>query len=1056
MTAAGAEGKGVLRWFARNPVAANTILIVLLAGGILSVGTVRQEVFPDIEVDLVVVDVPYPGAGPEEVEQGVLLATEEAVRGLSGVRSVESVADEGRGTVSVEPVRGFDAERLLNDVENAVARIDTYPDDAESPLVSLLAVRLLVVSLVVFGPDDEEVLRHYGEVLRARLLRDERVTLVELSGIRPREISIEVPSAELRRLGLTVDLLAAELRRASVDLPAGEIDTPAGDVQVRVNEARETERDFEDVVVRAAADGAALRLRDIATAVDGFADTGDAAFLDGNRAILLNVMRVGDETPLGVAAAAREVVAALRPELPPGVDVMVWQDTSVLFSDRVGLLVRNGLIGLALILVILGVFLELKLAFWVMVGLAVSYVGALLFIPWLDVSLNVVSIFAFIIALGLVIDDAIVVGESAYHYRQRGLPPLAAAIAGVREMVMPVSFAVVTTAIAFTPLLFVPGFAGRIYANIPLIVLPVLAISLVEAFLILPAHLGHSRPMKDRGAFGWITRQQEKVSRRFQRFVDVHYCSGVRWAVRRRYLTLALFMALLIVSVGLLAGGRLGFVFMPEIEGDTPAALLELPFGAPREETLLGMERLEREALATLRDNGWEEYHRGIFSRIGGRTVTAGVPGAGARPQTGPHLAEVAVELVPSRERPFSSEEFTRRWRERVGDVAGAVRLAYFHEAAGPGVRAVAFDLSHPDETVLEAAAEELARLLRCYEGLYDVDAGLARGKQQLDLEPLPFARSLGLTTAQIAEQVRGALFGAEVLRRQRERDEVRVMVRLPAEERSSRWHLENLPIRTPEDGRAPLSMVASISESESPARVLRRDGQRIVQVSAAVDRAVANANEVTSRALMFDVPKLRARWPDLRVTVGGQQEAQQEATGDLLGLFVLALLAMYGLLAIALGSFAQPLIILSAIPLGIVGAIFGHLLLGYDISVISLMGIVALSGVVVNASLLLMTTINRLREEGASQEVAVMSASTRRFRPVLLTTLTTFFGLSPLILDRSEAAQFLVPMAISLGFGILFAAAITLLFVPALYGIATDGRRLYERLRSTPARVNH
>ncbi len=839
MREGGVENKGPLAWFARNAVAANVVMIILLAGGLISVGNIQQEVFPDVEVDMVVIEIAYPGASPEEVEQGVLSVTEEAVRGLTGVRSVESVADEGVGIVRVEVILGADADRVATDVENAVARIATYPDDAETPSVSLVAFRMLAVSIAIFGPDDEEVLRRYAQRLRSLLLEDERVTLVELRAVRPREIAISIPAAELWRHGVTLEQVARQVRASTLTLPAGDVDTPAGEIMVRTEERVEYGSDLEDVPVLASPEGVIARVADLGDVADGFEDTGLAAFVDGNRAVLANVMRVGDQTPNEVAAAAREAVRALENELPEAMGVMILQDTSVLFSDRVRLLVRNGLIGLLLILLILGVFLELKLAFWVMVGLAVSFIGALLFLPALDVSLNVVSIFAFIIALGLVIDDAIVVGEAVYRHRQEGMETLAAAIAGVREMVLPVTFAVLTTALAFLPLLLVSGFAGRIYANIPLIVLPVLAISLVEAFFILPAHLGHSRPLTTRGVLGWVTRNQEKVGGWLQHFIDNQYCSAVRWAVRNRYLTLSFFVSLLIISAAMVAGGRLGFIFMPDIESDTSAALLEFPFGSPQQETLRGMELLENEARAVLEDNGWKEFHRATFSQVGALTFTGGMPGTGARPETGGHLAEVAVELVPAGERPFSAEDFNRLWRRRVGEIPGAVRLAYFHQAAGMGQRAVAFDLSHPDESALMEAARVLADRLECFVGLYDVDAGLARGKEQIDLELLPSGRMLGLTSAEMAQQVRAAVFGAEALRQQRDRDEVRVMVRLPEGERTSRWDVENLPILTPQGGWVPLRHVARLTECESPARILRRDGRRIIQVSADIDRDI-------------------------------------------------------------------------------------------------------------------------------------------------------------------------------------------------------------------------
>jgi multidrug efflux pump subunit AcrB len=1034
--------RGPLAWFARNIVAANVFMVLILVGGLLMMGQIKQEVFPEIEFELVIVNIPYPGASPLEVERAVVLAAEEAVRGIDGVKAVTSTASEGFGVLVVELLLGTNPDRALADVKSAIDRVTSFPADVERPVTFLASNRFRVVSLMVHGDVEERALRQLAEQARDELLDDPRITYVELKGVRPPEISIEVPQASLRQHGLTLADIAAGVRAASVELPGGAVKTPRGEVLLRTDERRETGAEFAAIVLRARPDGSELRVGDLGVVRDTFADNDQAAFFNGQPAAMLEVFRVGDETPMEVSAAVKEYIALKQPTLPEGVRLATWFDASEFYEDRINLLVRNAGYGLVLVLLILGIFLEMRLAFWVTLGIPISFIGAMLFLPSANVSINMLSLFAFIVVLGMVVDDAIVVGEAVYKHRQDGLPRLQAAIAGVREVAVPVTFAIATTMIAFAPMLFVPGFAGKFFRNIPVVVIIVLALSLFESLIILPAHLAHSKEPSSRGVFGWIHHQQQRVSRGIEWLIRRTYVPLLVRAAHRRYLTLAIAVAIFIAAVGLVAGGRIGFVFMPKIESDVAVALLEMPYGASPETTRAHMAHLQATARKTLAELGDPAREvRGVFAQIGALSMAAmGGPG-GARTSTGGHLAEVAVYLVPASERAFTAQEFTRRWRAAAGELAGADSLKFTFDTGGSGQAPVAFDLSHPDPVRLERAAAELAARMDRFAGVFDVDNGTAPGKEQLDFRLKPEGKAAGVTETELARQVRSAFFGAEAQRLQRGRDELRVYVRLPEADRRSEHDIETLRIRTPGGGELPLGVAAEVTRGRSYTEIRRRDGRRIAEVTADVDPAVTNANQVVERVIATDLPELMARDPDLTWSFGGEQRDQAEIMDSLGRLFLLALIAMFALLAVAFRSYIQPVIIMMAIPFGMVGAIVGHLLMGFDLSLMSMMGVVALSGVVVNDSLIYVVAINEYRAQGLSAADAVRAGGARRFRPILLTSLTTFGGLAPMLFETSVQARFLIPMAISLGFGIIFASFIILLLVPALYMGLEDAR---------------
>ena len=1035
---------GPLAWMAQNPVAANLLMLVLIVGGLLMMLTqVQREVFPEITLDVVTITVPYPGANPAEVEQGTILAVEEAVRGLDGIKEVRSTAREGQGLVTAELMSDADRIQTYNDIKSGVERITSFPEDAETPIVSLATNRRQVISLILHGDTTRKKLKSEAERVRRELLEDELITTVELAGVPPPEISVEVPRQKLRSYRLTLPQIARAIDEASVELPAGGAETPGGEVLVRTAERRKTAAEFEQVVVRSGRGGGRVELGEIAEVEDEWRDTERAAYFDGDPAVRVDVYRVGDQTPLGIAEAVKSYAQERREQAHPGgIAYDIWADQSEVYESRINLLLENALLGLALVLVILGFFLEGRLAFWVTLGIPITFLGAFFFMVAFGVSINMLSLFAFLLALGIVVDDAIVVGEAIYSQRSAGLGPLDAAIAGAREVGAPVIFAVLTTVLAFVPLLFVPGVTGEFFSNIPLVVIPILILSLIESLLILPAHLAHGGERSDSGVMGRIRALQQSFSEWVEGLIDTYYEPVARAVVRWRQITLSASIAVLLVFVGLIGGGVIDFVFFPKIESDQSNVTVVMPYGTPRERTRQVTRRLERAARQVMDEaGGVDALSEGIYVDVG-TTGAGGGPGGGGAQDAGGHVARMTVQLTPPGSRQLSARAFTDRWREAAGAIPGADSVK-FSFSIGPDEGApVSVQLSHPDTQVLRRAAEDVARKLGIYEGVYDIDDGFKLGKEELELELTDRARSLGLVERQLAAQVRGAFFGVEALREQRGRDELRVYVRLPEDQRDSVHDILQLEVFTPEGGALKLDRAADISYGRSYTTIEREGGRRVIDVTADVDTSVTTGGEV-SRDLREEVlPKVLDDYEGVSYEFGGEREAQREALRALGLNSLVALLAIYALMAVAFRSYAQPLLIMFAIPFGFVGAVIGHLLLGYQLSIISMLGIVALTGVVVNDSLVLIDAVNTYRdEEGMEPFEAVIAGSKRRFRPILLTSLTTFFGLAPMILETSVQAQFLIPMALSLGFGVLFVTVIALVIVPAAYMALEDVR---------------
>ncbi len=1029
-------GKGPIAWMAGNSVAANLIMVICLVGGFLFLLNIKKEVFPEFTIDAARVSVSYPGASPEEVEQSVLLAIEEAVQGLDGVDEVRSTASEERGTVTVEALKGTDLQKLVDDVQSEIDSITTFPDEIETPEVRSISQQREVLDLLLYGDVGKKALHALGERVRDQLLQDDNITQLELSGLPELEIRIEITQDTLRRYGLTIGDLAGRIRERSVDLPGGAIETSQSEVLVRMKERRDYGQEFARLPIMTTAGGSEVLLGQIASVEDGFEDTDRYTLYDGKPAVELEVFRVGDQTPIQVGEAVKQMMPAIRANLPPGVEIAVFHDMSEIYGQRSELMLKNGAIGLALVLALLGIFLEAQLAFWVMMGIPISFMGSFLLLPLMGVSINMISMFAYIVSLGIVVDDAIVVGENVYSYRQKGLPLLESAVRGAREVAMPVTFSILTNIAAFLPLYFIPGTMGKIFQVIPVVVVAVFLVSLFECLFVLPAHLGHHKERRRGKLSAWIHHHQQAFSDAFIRWVHKWYGSFLDLVLRYRYLAFISAFSLLFLVLAYALSGRMGMSLFPQTESDYARAEVVFPYGTPAKKTEKAADRLVAAAREVVKQCGHPELMEGILVDIG---------------RGGSHNGNVRVALADPeiRDRIMGTEEFTRRWRKNVGEIIGAEYVKYRSVGGGPGHGDVInVELRHSDMDVLKQVSSRVAKQLLHFPIVKDVNDGFQPGKPQFDLQMKPEGKALGLTAEEVGRQIRNAFYGARALRQLRNRNEVDIRVRLPKEERDSEYYLEEFMVHTRSGKFVPLREVATATRDRAYIAIERRDGRRVIQVTAdATPRS--KAGEVLTELAQTAMPDLMSQYPGLSYSFEGREAEIRESMSSLELTFVLAMLGIYSMLAIPFRSYSQPLIIMMSIPFGIVGAVIGHLIMGYSMSVISMFGIVALAGVVVNDSLVLITFANRTRQgNGVGPRKAIHQAAIQRFRPIVLTSLTTFGGLAPLIFETSRQARMMIPMAISLGFGILFALVITLAIVPILYLTVEDIKGLISRLR--------
>lgn len=1045
---------GIIAWFAHNPVAANLLMASLIAAGLWSALAVKKETMPSIDPNNISIRVPFNGATPGEVEEGVLIKIEEAIQDIEGIDKLTSYAREGSGTVNVSVLQDYDAETILNEVKLRVDGISTFPAETEEPVISKSQWTNEVMWISVFGDVSERTLKEFAKQVRNELVQQPGVTRAEVVGGRDYEINIEVSEQTLRKYDLTMDEVANAVRRSSLDLSAGSIESATGNILLRTKGQAYTGVDFESIVLRSNPDGSTILLGDIANIDDGFVDRDRYVMHNGKPAIALRVMSVGDQSELQIAESVRNYLDRKRPTLPSGIGVESWADASYYLRDRLDMMNSNLISGAILVFLMLSLFLRLKLAFWVMVGLPVAFLGTLWLMLMMGISISMISLFGFILVLGIVVDDAIIIGESVYTKIRKDGHNVDNVVAGTMEVAVPATFGVLTTVAAFLPIIMISGVMGQFMSPIGWVVIFALIFSLIESKLILPAHLAHMqiKPPAEHSRSP-LLRIQRGFANGLHRFVDNFFVHFVRKAVVNRYLTISVFMAVMILILGLIGGGFLRVVFFPEWKGDFIRANLEMREGTPAEVTHRALDRMA--AALNVADAELGKQH-GLEpgSLVQTQFTWSGSDTSGT----------MIIELSDAATRPVEVSEISARWREEIGEIAGARSVNVSSEDGPGGGAAVSFNLVGSDLDQLRAAAAELTDKLRGYEGTFDVQNSYEGGNREVKLDIKPEAEALGLSLTNLATQVRQAFFGAEAQRIQRGEDEVRVMVRYPEAERESIGNLEEMRIRTPQGDAVPFASVAEVNLSSSPTVIRRFNRERSIAVSAEVNKALAEPGKIASDIQKNVMPGLFAKYPSVSLQLDGQTEEQGDLQRELTGGFLFSAFLIYALIAIPLRSYLKPLLIMAVIPFGMIGAMVGHLILGLDVSLLSMFGLIALAGVVVNDSLILVDFIGRARATGMGLIDAVVDASASRFRAIVLTSLTTFIGLCPIVfLETSAQAESIIPMATSLAFGILFSTVNTLIMIPALYVVGSQAKRRVSREISiilgrpqTPATSSH
>lgn len=1015
------ELRGPIAYMARNRVAANLLMLILIAGGIWTMYNIQKEVFPQFQLDIVEVSVVYPGSAPAEVEKGILMPVEEAIRGVQGIKEFTSTAREGSGRVLIELVSGTNRMKAFQEIDQAVNRIRTFPDDIEEPEVRLQSQQRDVMEIGLYGDVDIWTLRKLAERLRDRLLSNKNITQVEIGNVPDYVTHVEIPAHRLREYGLTLGEVANIIVRSSEDIPAGAVETETGEILLRMKERKQWADEFGDVDIVTSGSGATVKLSDIARITDGFEETGFHGQFNRQPSVELQIYRIGNQSPLEIAETVEQIMESFQNSLPPGVSYRIDSNRAEDYRERLSLLTENGLMAIVIVLVILALFLEIKLAFWVMMGMVISFLGGLMFLPVIGISINMISMFGFLVALGIVVDDAIVVGENIYERRQQGMSYLRAAVLGAREIARPVIFSILTNIIAFIPLLFIPGTTGKFWWPLPAVVIAVLTVSLLEALFILPAHLSHKGRVFRFRAYKIVENWQKSFSRFFERLVDRYYRPFLEYCLRHRYITLSVALSMLIIVSGYGYSDHMGIIMMPEVSADEIEAGVTLPVSTTPDQAAKVARQITESTHHMFEVHDLHFVAEGIKTNVRGQ-----------------NFIDVEIVMKPPDERDMTAQEVIELWRGQIGDIEGVDQIT-FEAERGPGgwQQDISVDLSHSDISVLEKAGKSFFERMEAYEATRDVNDNYNKGKPQLDFRLLPEGRNLGLTPTDVGQQLRDAFYGSLAMRQLRGNNEIEIRVKLPLEERKDFYHVEDYVIRAPDGSEVPLLEVVSVEQREAFTSINRRNGRRVITVGMDVEPPGA-VSRMLAAIQNEELPQLRADYPGLTWSFQGSQAEMRESTQALWGGFTLAMLVIYALLAMAFNNYLQPLIVMIAIPFGIFGAVIGHILLGYDLSLISLMGVIALSGVVVNDSLIMIDFANRKRKD-QSVFNAIHDAGIRRFRPIILTTLTTFGGLTPIILETSRQAYYLIPMAISLGFGIVFATGIILVIVPSLYLVLED-----------------
>lgn len=1037
-------------WSIKNHVAVNLIMVFIIVAGALTVLQMRREMFPQFALDMINIGMTYPGATPQEVEEGICIKIEEKIKGIEGISRTFSTARESRGDVTVELEADMDVQKILDDIKMEVDSIDTFPEEAEDPEVIEIVNRYPAITVAIYGEASEKTLRKLAEQIRDELVDTDNISLAALVGVRDYEIAIEVTEENLRRYNLTFDQIVTAVKTGSVDLAGGAMKTAHGEILVRSKGQLYTGRELEEIPLITLDDGTVIRLGEVATVDDSFEDSDIKARFNGRPAALVQANRTSSEDIIIVSDTVKAYVAEKRKEMPAGIQLTTWFDLSIMVRERIDLLLNNGFWGILLVFLALALFLNLRLAFWVALGIPISFMGAFLFLDYNDQTINMISLFAFIMTLGILVDDAIIVGENIFSHYGRGKPPGKAVVDGLSEVGGPVVMAISTTVVAFMPLLFIAGIMGKFIAVMPIAVITILVVSLIEALIILPAHLNHALQQTTADKVNrqsWHRKIRDRVEHGLDTVITRYYSPLLDMVIRNRYFTLSLGVGILIISVGIVVGGYAPFVFIPKGESDWVVAEVIYPLGTTSEQTSNTLQLLEKKAfeLNPLYKNAVETDGPLVTNSF---SLTGMIPRRDWKPGVyGGHAGEVWIEMVSSAHRPeLSVNTVISKWRELAGEIPGIDRLAFYTLEGGPAGNPIEIQLIGQDFNRLQQAADELKVELGTFPGVIDIADDFKPGKEEKRVRVKEGAKSLGVSMMSIAKQIRQAFFGEEALRIQRGKDDVKVVVRYAEGERKSYSGFEEMRIRTPDGRQIPIEEVAEVTTGRAYSLIRRVDRKRVITVTTDIDEAVANTSKIMAELKAGFLPQLVRRYPGISYDLEGQEKRTQESLDSLKLGFTLALMGIFLLLATQFRSYIQPVIIMIAIPFGLIGAIMGHLILGMQVTMISIFGFVALSGIVVNDSLILIDFINRAIRSGTDVNTAVLQSGRARFRPVLLTSITTVAGLFPLLLERSFQAQFLIPMAVSISFGLIAATVLTLLFVPALYLIVRDVRNFFAR----------
>ncbi|MCK5311049.1 MAG: efflux RND transporter permease subunit [Desulfobacteraceae bacterium] len=1042
--------KALGKWSVEHRVTVNLLMIFIIVAGVITVNNMRREMFPQFALDFIDIGVSYPGATPQEVEEGICLKIEEQLKGVEGIKNIYSTCLEGYGSVFLELEKGVDVREKLDDIKTEVDLIDSFPEEAEDPVIVEIKQNEPAITLAVYGDVDERTLKETAEKIKNDLVNTDLISLAKLIGTREYEISIELSEQNMRRFNLSFDQVVRAVKTASVDLPGGKVKTEGEEIIVRAKGKLYTGEEFEKIPVLTMQDGTQILLGDVAVVVDGFKDTDLGTRFNGKPAALVQVNRTTNQDTIAISETVRQYVKENKNSLPAGVQMAEWQDLAEMVQDRIDLLTKNGTQGIILVFIVLALFLHLGLAFWVSVGIPISFMGAFVVLNYMGASINMLSLFGFIMTLGILVDDAIIVGENVYSHYSEGKSPKQAVIDSMGQVGGPVLMAVITTIVAFTPLMYIGGIMGKFMAIMPQTVIVILAFSLIEALIILPAHLEHSLAQSDKFKkfFGWHEAIRSRVERRLDSFINNTYTRTLQYTLKNRYFTLSLGIGILIISIGAVAGGHIPFVFFPKGDSNWVTAKIIYPQGTPYEISEKSIKYIEDAALKLndyLKDKVETDEPLVVhtFSLVGVIPRKDWSPGV-----YGGHCGEVSIEILPAGKRPdLPVTDIITAWRELVGTLPGTDELTYSILSGGPAGNPIEIQLIGDNFDQLEAAAEDLKQEIGKYPGIFDVTDNFRPGKMEKRISIKDGAKSIGVTMADIANQTRQAYYGDEALQIQRGEDDLKVVVRYSAEERRKISSVEEMRIRTTDGREIPLGEVANIVEERGYSVINRVNRKRIITVISDIDENIGNSSKTVSELDKKFLKELTLKYPGVTYDLEGQAKRTKESIESLQTGFLFAMMGIFLLLASQFKSYIQPVIIMAAIPFGLVGAIIGHFIMGFPITIISFFGIVALSGIVVNDSLILIDFINSKIRQGDEAVSAVMESGKSRFRPVLLTSVTTVAGLFPLLLETSFQAQFLIPMAISICFGLMVATLLTLVYVPSLYMIVKDITDFFPKL---------